>query len=82
VAHAAAVPHVLAVSQVCVRQSGPQIFADVVLEVERGLSIERAHEIAHAAEDAIRGSVPGVDVVVHAEPAAIVAGGAPLAGGA
>jgi cation diffusion facilitator family transporter len=71
VAHAAAVPHVVAVSQVRVRQSGPRIFADVVLEVGRGLTIDRAHDIAHAAEDAIQGAVPEVDVIVHAEPAAV-----------
>lgn len=82
VAHAAAVPHVVAVSQVRVRQAGPHTFADVVLEVERGLTIERAHEIAHAAEDAVRSTVAGVDVVVHAEPAAVAAEGPSFAGGA
>lgn len=83
VAHAAAVPHVVAVSQVRVRQSGPRIFADVVLEVERGLTIDRAHVIAHAAEDAIRGAVPEVDLLVHAEPAAAqdAEAGAPAATG-
>ena len=81
VAHAAAIPHVVSVSQVRVRQSGPRIFADVVLEVERGLTIDRAHDIAHAAEDAIRGAVPEADVVVHSEPAAPQHGdpGAPAA---
>jgi cation diffusion facilitator family transporter len=68
VAHAAAVSRVASVSQVRVRRSGPQTFADVMLQVERGLSIEAAHEIAHAAENAIRQTVPDVDVVVHAEP--------------
>jgi cation diffusion facilitator family transporter len=68
IAHAASVPGVIGVSQVRVRQSGPNTFADVVLQVERGLSIERAHELAHGAENAVRKSVEGVDVVVHAEP--------------
>ncbi len=68
VAHAAAVSHVVSVLQVRVRRSGPQTFADVVLQVARGLSLEAAHGIAHAAEDAIRRDVPDVDVVVHAEP--------------
>jgi divalent metal cation (Fe/Co/Zn/Cd) transporter len=31
--------------------------------------VEQAHEIAHAAEDAIRGTVLDVDVIVHTEPA-------------
>lgn len=68
VAHAASVPDVRGVSQVRVRQSGPQTFADVTLQVDRGISVERAHAIADRAEAAIRQAVPGVDVVVHAEP--------------
>ena len=74
IAHAAGVPGVLSVSQVRVRQSGPQTFADVVLQVERGLSIEMAHEIADLAEDAIHSTVAGIDVVVHAEPVDAPAG--------
>ena len=57
------------VSQVRVRRSGPKTFADVILQVARGLSVEQAHAIAHAAEDAIRGTVLDVDVIVHTEPA-------------
>jgi divalent metal cation (Fe/Co/Zn/Cd) transporter len=37
--------------------------------VARGLPVERAHEIAHRAEDAIHGAVLDVDVMVHTEPA-------------
>jgi cation diffusion facilitator family transporter len=70
IAHAAVIPGVVVVSQVRVRQSGPNTFADVALQVGRGVSIERAHEIAHGAEDAVRRLVEGVDVVVHAEPEA------------
>jgi len=66
---AAAVDQVVGVSQVRVRRSGPRTFADVILQVARGLPVERAHEIAHAAEDAIRASVLDVDVIVHTEPA-------------
>ncbi len=66
---ASAVDEVDGVSQVRVRRSGPKTFADVILQVPRGLPVERAHEIAHAAEDAIRGAVLDVDVMVHTEPA-------------
>jgi len=31
--------------------------------------VEQAHEIAHAAEDAIHAAVLDVDVMVHTEPA-------------
>ncbi len=66
---AAGVDEVMAVTQVRVRRSGPRTFADVILQVARGLPVERAHEIAHAAEDAICGAVADVDVMVHTEPA-------------
>jgi len=70
IAHAAAgVGEVTGVSQVRVRRSGPKTFADVILQVPRGLPVERAHEIAHAAEDAIHSAVLDVDVMVHTEPA-------------
>jgi len=62
------VDEVVTVSQVRVRRSGPKTFADVILQVARGLPVERAHEIAHRAEDAIHGAVLDVDVMVHTEP--------------
>lgn len=68
IARAAAVPQVVSVSQVRVRRSGPRTFADVILQVPRGSPVERAHEIAHAAEDAICAAVQDVDVMVHTEP--------------
>jgi cation diffusion facilitator family transporter len=69
VAAAAHVEGVLEVSQVRVRRSGPNVFADVTLEVARGLSLEAAHEIAHRSELAVRAAVPDADVVMHANPA-------------
>jgi len=62
------VDEVVTVSQVRVRRSGPKTFADVILQVARGLPVERAHEIAHRAEDAIHAAVLDVDVMVHTEP--------------
>ncbi len=69
VAAAAHVEGVREVSQVRVRRSGPDVFADVTLEVDRGLSLEAAHELAERAEEAVRSAVPGSDVVVHTHPA-------------
>jgi cation diffusion facilitator family transporter len=66
---ASGVEGVVSVSQVRVRRSGPRTFADVILQVARGLPVEKAHEIAHRAEDAIHGEVLDVDVMVHTEPA-------------
>ena len=59
---------VVAVRRLRVRRSGPETFADVTLLVARGTGLERAHEIAGAAEAAVRALLPGADVVVHVEP--------------
>ncbi|MCY3023662.1 MAG: cation diffusion facilitator family transporter [Planctomycetota bacterium] len=68
VAHAARVPGVLNVSDVRVRQSGPETFAEITLSVGRDAAFERAHDITTAVEDAVRKVLPGAHVVVHAEP--------------
>jgi len=69
-AAAASVPDVESVRQVRVRRSGPEVFADVTLGVTRTTTFQRSHEIADQAEAAVRGVVPGADVVVHLEPVA------------
>jgi cation diffusion facilitator family transporter len=90
VAAAAHVEGVREVSLVRVRRSGPDVFADVTLEVDRGLSLEAAHSLADRAEQAVRAAIPGADVVVHAHPAgddapptgvAITSGAATVEGG-
>jgi cation diffusion facilitator family transporter len=68
---AAGVDGVEAVSKVRMRRAGAEVFADVTLSVGHAISFERAHEIADAAEAAVRGVVPEADVVVHAEPLAL-----------
>jgi divalent metal cation (Fe/Co/Zn/Cd) transporter len=52
-----------------VRRSGPQIFVDLILLVDRAESLQRSHEIACGAEAAIKRELPKADVVVHVEPA-------------
>jgi cation diffusion facilitator family transporter len=68
VLRAARVPGVLEVKQVRVRRSGPESFADVRLTVTRDTSFEMTHEIAVAAESAVRQVLPGADVVVQVDP--------------
>jgi cation diffusion facilitator family transporter len=68
VVRAVRVPGVLEVKQARVRQSGPEMFADVTLAVSPEASTERAHSIASEAEAEIRRLVPGADVIVHVEP--------------
>ncbi|HLE60908.1 MAG TPA: cation diffusion facilitator family transporter, partial [Thermoanaerobaculaceae bacterium] len=69
IVQAVRVPGVLDVVRVRVRRSGPEAFADVTLTVGRDTVLERAHEVATAAEAAVRDLLPRADVVVHVEPA-------------
>jgi cation diffusion facilitator family transporter len=62
------VPGVLAVRQVRLRRSGPEMFADVSLSIDRAAALEKAHEIADLTEAAIRVVLPKADVLVHVEP--------------
>jgi cation diffusion facilitator family transporter len=62
------VPGVQSVRQVRVRRSGPEAFADIMLTVARDVSLLRSHDIATAAEEAVRRIMPGADVVVHIDP--------------
>jgi cation diffusion facilitator family transporter len=63
------VPGVIKVVRARVRRSGPEAFVDVTLTVGRDAALGRAHEVATAAETAVRQLLPGADVVVHVEPA-------------
>ncbi len=65
---AAAVEGVLNVGKVRVRRSGPRVFVDMNVEVDRNLSIERTHAIAEAVEAGVRKVSPGADVVIHTDP--------------
>jgi cation diffusion facilitator family transporter len=68
VAAARRVKGVTDVTQVRVRRAGPESFADVTLAVDHASSFEGAHDIASAAEAAVRSVLPTADVVVHVEP--------------
>ena len=68
VVRAVRVPGVLEVRRVRVRRSGPESFADVRLTVARDTPLEKTHEIAVAAESAVRQVLPGADVVVQVDP--------------
>ncbi len=64
------VPGIEEVRQVRLRRSGPEVFADVILTVGRAAAFEQSHDIANAAEAAVRSVLPQADVVVHVEPTA------------
>ncbi|MBI4702505.1 MAG: cation diffusion facilitator family transporter [Deltaproteobacteria bacterium] len=71
VAAAARVDGVLDVRAVRLRRSGPELFVEMTLAVARDASFEKAHDIAHRAEAAVRQELAATDVVVHVEPAPI-----------
>jgi cation diffusion facilitator family transporter len=68
IAGLARVDGVREVRQVRVRRSGPGVFVDLVLVMDRGQSLERSHAIACEAESAIKGELPAADIVAHVEP--------------
>jgi cation diffusion facilitator family transporter len=59
---------VVDVGQVRVRRSGPSVFVDLTVDVDRNLSFERTHAIAESVESQIREIAPGADVVIHTDP--------------
>ena len=69
-AAAAGVPGIEEVQKLRLRRSGPEVFADLTLSVNHATPFERTHQIADAAESAVRELIPGADVVVHVEPVA------------
>ncbi len=48
-------------------------FVDMHVEVDPKMTVEKAHEIAHAVKDRVRSQIPRVrDVLVHIEPAKLL----------
>ncbi|MHA1636608.1 MAG: cation-efflux pump [Candidatus Thorarchaeota archaeon] len=50
------------------RLSGPELFVDIVVTVEKETTVDRAHEIADSIEQSLVDLAHQVDVVVHIEP--------------
>ena len=59
---------VLEVAQVRVRRSGPSLFVDMTIAVDRNLSFENTHAVADAVAARVRDLAPGADVVAHTDP--------------
>lgn len=67
---AASVDEVADVEQCRVRKSGYRLLVDMHIEVPAGMTVERAHAVAHQVKDRICRCFPEVlDVLVHVEPA-------------
>ena len=65
---AGAIEGVLSVGQVRLRRSGPSVFVDMTVDVDRNLSFERTHAIAESVEACVQRVAPGADVVIHTDP--------------
>ena len=65
---AANTPGVLKVRRVRVRPSGPYTFVDMLVEVPRTITFEKAHDIAAQIRGEVLNSYPRIDVVVHTDP--------------
>lgn len=66
---ACAVTHVRAVEKVIVRRAGTHYFADLHVQADPDMSLQRAHALGHEVKHAIMRHLPNVkDVLVHMEP--------------
>ena len=50
------------------RRAGSRRYVDLHLQFRAGTTLEQAHEIAHAIQDAIAARLRGADVLIHLEP--------------
>jgi cation diffusion facilitator family transporter len=62
------VPGVFDCHHVRVRQGGPQIFADVHVITRGDQTLETAHALSEAIEQAVKQIAPEIDITVHLEP--------------
>ena len=67
-AEASQVPGVQSVGPLRVRQAGASVFVDLVVNVDRSVLLEEAHQIAEAVDDHVTRLVQRGDVVVHVDP--------------
>jgi cation diffusion facilitator family transporter len=56
------------------RRAGSRRYIDMHVQFRSGTTLERAHELAHELQRAIRGRVRGADVLIHLEPEASARG--------
>jgi len=68
IAAAERVPGVFNCHHVRVRSSGPQVFVDLHVLVDGGMSLHAAHDLTEAIEKAVETVCPDADITVHPEP--------------
>lgn len=68
---AEAEPEVTAVHDLRTRVSGPTAFIQLHIEMDGGMPLLRAHEIADAVEARLRGVYPHAEIIIHQDPAGL-----------
>src|SRR3954454_23257616 len=61
-------PEVLGYHQLRARRAGSRRYIDLHVQFARGTTLERAHQLSHELQNAIRGAVGGADVLTPPEP--------------
>jgi cation diffusion facilitator family transporter len=61
-------PEVAGFHKLRARTAGPRSYVDLHVQFISGTSLERAHEVSHELQAAIRELLPGADVLIHLEP--------------
>ena len=63
-------PEVALVEKCLIRKMGNVYYVDMHIEVDPGMSVLHAHDVAHQVKHAIQSEIPAIrDVLVHIEPA-------------
>jgi cation diffusion facilitator family transporter len=62
-------PEVIGFHKLRARRAGSRRYVDLHVQFRDGTSLQRAHEISHELQGAIRAELRGADVLIHLEPA-------------
>jgi ferrous-iron efflux pump FieF len=72
VAIAMAHPEVRDIHDLRTRSAGPRSFIQFHLELDRDISLRRAHEISDDVEAKVRAAFPGSGVIIHQDPQGVI----------
>jgi cation diffusion facilitator family transporter len=61
-------PEVIGYHKLRARRAGSRRYIDLHVQFSRGTTLERAHQLSHELQRAIRSRVGGADVLIHLEP--------------
>jgi cation diffusion facilitator family transporter len=61
-------PEVIGYHKLRARRAGSRRYIDLHVQFARGTTLERAHQLSHELQGAIRSQVGGADVLIHLEP--------------